>query len=127
MGTNYYLETPACPHCGRGDRPLHIGKSSGGWCFGLHVIPEQGLSSLEDWRARWGAEGTTIRDEYGQEVTAAEMERVITQRSWPHVPGGDTLRSIVRGPNNLMRAPVDGVLCIGHGPGTWDLIAGDFS
>ena len=37
MGTNYYLETDACDKCGRGDGPLHIGNSSAGWCFALHV------------------------------------------------------------------------------------------
>ena len=42
MGTNYYLHRPRtneCEHCGRADEapPLHIGKSSSGWCFSLHV------------------------------------------------------------------------------------------
>ena len=33
MGTNYYHVSSVCPHCGRGDEDLHIGKSSMGWAF----------------------------------------------------------------------------------------------
>lgn len=32
MGTNYYLETYTCPHCGL-NQEYHIGKSSAGWRF----------------------------------------------------------------------------------------------
>ena len=54
MGTNYYLHEPPtnkCEHCGRQDEkePLHIGKSSVGWVFALHIIPEMGIEDLEDW------------------------------------------------------------------------------
>lgn len=50
MGTNYYLHTkPDCECCGRGFEPLHIGKSSGGWCFSLHVMPEDNINTLDDW------------------------------------------------------------------------------
>ena len=43
MGTNYYFEdsSEVCECCGRGAESLHIGKSSGGWCFSLHVMPER--------------------------------------------------------------------------------------
>lgn len=52
MGTNYYAEyQPPCPTCGRQDPPLHIGKSSAGWCFSLHVIPELGLNDWPEWEA----------------------------------------------------------------------------
>ena len=39
MGTNYDAIEPRCPHCNREGRRWHIGKSSGGWAFGVHVIP----------------------------------------------------------------------------------------
>jgi len=52
MGTNYYLvknERPPCPCCERTyvQERLHIGKSSGGWCFALHVIPEMGMLLID--------------------------------------------------------------------------------
>lgn len=38
MGTNYYLHSQdPCEHCGRSYPELHIGKSSAGWVFALHV------------------------------------------------------------------------------------------
>lgn len=135
MGTNYY-------HHKMGQHPVHIGKSSGGWCFALHVIPEKDLNSLDDWKQRWGSR-PAIRDEYGDKVTKAEMLRIITERShqrrmedvnWEedfmnHY--NDLNHFLDRnhaelGPNNLLRHRV-GPYCAGHGEGTWDLIEGDFS
>lgn len=113
MGTNYYLhEKPACECCGREYEALHIGKSSGGWCFSLHVIPEVGINSLDDWRARWSAPGVHIQDEYGSRIEAAEMEAIITERSSPY---------------GLRRHGVDDRHCVGQGEGTWDYITGEFS
>lgn len=80
MGTNYYLHENICSHCGRGDEPLHIGKSSAGWCFALHVIPERGLNSLEDWEKKF--EKGTILNEYGNPTSPEEMLRIITERDW---------------------------------------------
>ena len=83
MGTNYYLhEKPSCDECGRPYDALHIGKSSGGWCFSLHVIPDEGLNSLDDWRERWSRPGRHIASEYGDDVPIAEMEDIICNRSW---------------------------------------------
>lgn len=85
MGTNYYYETVGsqpCPTCGRGSdsEKLHIGKSSAGWAFSLHIIPYKDIRSLDDWQKLW-AQGGQIRDEYGESVTVEEMLRTITQRS----------------------------------------------
>lgn len=129
MGTNYYLRENACGHCGRSDDQLHIGKSSAGWCFSLHVIPEEGLNSLDDWRIRW-TKGR-IFDEYGTEVSPDDLIERITERG-SLVPSNWTERdyemnSAVPGPNNLARHLIDGRHCVGHGEGTWDLIAGEFS
>jgi len=112
MGTNYYLhQKPDCKCCGRPFEPLHIGKSSGGWCFALHVMPEDGINTLDDWRVLWSAPGAFIRDEYGEKVSIADMERLITKREWR---GGPVKRH-------------DDQYCVGHGEGTWDYITGEFS
>lgn len=136
MGTNYYIESePDCPTCGRPFEQMHIGKSSAGWCFSLHVIPELGLNGLEDWKKYW--KGKTIRNEYGGEITEEQMVSIITERSWPDRKSSDSFKPyytsmleknhVVEGPNGLLRHKIDGVHCIGHGEGTWDLITGEFS
>lgn len=152
MGTNYYFRRPLtnhCEHCGRSDPPekLHIGKSSGGWCFSLHVHPERDICSLADWEVLWPS--GTIVNEYGDELSPGEMLQVITGRfcdkewdsDWwaPRVFAGVTLPGCVdeadfhrcnhseRGPNGLLRHRIDGQHCVGHGPGTYDYIVGDFS
>ncbi len=147
MGTNYYFRKPLtnyCEHCGRSDptEELHIGKSSGGWCFSLHTYPEQGIHTLEDWEAIWP--NGTILDEYGDELTKWEMLALITERSsskackawdsrWASNSGYFSEEAFhrsnhsERGPNGLLRHRIDGSHCIGHGPGTYDYIVGDFS
>lgn len=140
MGTNYYLHENACPHCGRGDEPLHIGKSSAGWVFALHVDQWQEIDSLEDWEARWARPGSVIKDEYGDVVSAEDMRRTITQRKWGKpigeghpVPLGyrswqDFFASnhAEPGPNNLLRGRIS-AHCTAHGDGTWDIHPGEFS
>ena len=144
MGTNYYLHPQAdCPCCKRPFEPLHIGKSSYGWCFSLHVIPEEGISTLDDWRQRWQQPGVIIRDEYGVTSTPEQMEARITERDhssnlnwqgcwWPsnHYSSEAHFHQMnhsERGPNFLLRHRIDGRHCVGHGPGTYDYIAGEFS
>lgn len=132
MGTNYYLHRNVCGACGRGDTPLHIGKSSVGWCFSLHVQDE--IQSLEDWKAIW-AEGV-IKNEYGDVVPPEEMLEIITVRGFerPAYPNEfyasseefNRKNNAVDGPNGLRRHRV-GPHCVGHGEGTWDLIPGEFS
>ncbi len=140
MGTNYYLhQKPDCECCGRPFEPLHIGKSSGGWCFSLHVIPEDGINTLDDWRNLWSQPGAYIRNEYGERVSIADMELPITARlrakDWddPRWWNGYTSEEDFhsrnhseRGPNGLLRHRI-GRYCIAHGAGTWDYIRGAFS
>ena len=64
MGTNYYLRLKVCPHCAKPEKTIHIGKSSVGWCFGLHVIPEDGIHDLDDFRKLWSDDTAQIFDEY---------------------------------------------------------------
>lgn len=116
MGTNYYFhEKPACPTCGHAPAPLHIGKSSGGWNFGLHVIPERGLNELSDWIRLWvKAPKGIIKNEYGEDIDIEDMIELIIDR---------------HGSNGPLRAhEPDGSFCLGKGrDGTYDLILGYFS
>lgn len=117
MGTNYYLyRKPDCECCGRNDPPLHIGKSSGGWVFSLHVIPEEGINTLSDWAREFSSASAVIKDECDSLISAEEMLDIIKNRS----PFG-----IDRKP--LRRHEIDGRWCIGHGEGTWDYMPGEFS
>lgn len=133
MGTNYYLyDEPPCKECGRPYEPKHIGKSSAGWCFSLHVIPEEGINDLNDWQKLWGQEGVVIEDEYGRIVSVHEMQSEIRARGISDTPSHEGKRwlaenSAENGPNGLVRHRIDGKHCIGHGNGTWDLIIGEFS
>jgi hypothetical protein len=139
MGTNYYLHYPDCSHCGRGDEPIHIGKSSAGWCFQLRLHPNLGIDNLEEWGYRWTR--GIIRDEYGSTLSPADMLSVITQRgrfeNWDSGWRQGTLSGYTneadfharnyseRGPCGLLRTRIS-ERCIAHGSGTWDCIVGEF-
>ncbi len=135
MGTNYYLHADTCNACGRSDAPRHIGKSSGGWCFALHVYPEDGIHDLSDWLKLIDAPHATIYDEYGGPVTPEQMRDAITKRegvrrskpfgyeSWKQLHEQNYSEP---GPKELLRHKV-GKYCLKHGEGTWDCITGEFS
>lgn len=127
MGTNYYLETKCCPACKRPEERLHIGKSSAGWCFSLHVTDT--VKSLDDWRVLLAKPDAVIVDEYGETHSADDMLERITGRfghakSWAAFDYA--ANHAEPGPNNLARHKIDGRHCVGHGKGTWDLITGEF-
>lgn len=141
MGTNYYWSNAGeCPHCGNPtDIDKHIGKSSMGWCFSLHVYPTEGINDLRDWQERWSEDH--IHDEYGRKIDIDEMMRIITARvgkritketknivPYPYMSWDDFHRAngSQEGPNGLLRHKI-GKYCIGHGAGTYDYITGDFS
>lgn len=139
MGTNFYLyEKPKCEHCGQHtSEPKHIGKSSAGWCFSLHVIPEEGIHDLPDWERRWSQPGAWIEDEYGARLTPQEMYARIAERrrdrDWEDCPSGyrsweefHRRNYSEKGPNGLLRHKLD-EHCLKHGAGTWDCIPGEFS
>lgn len=131
MGTNYYwYQGPPCPHCERNDKPLHIGKSSAGWCFALHIYPEDGINTYEDWRSKFNVVGSYIEDEYGKTVSVSEMLDIIIDRCSGSRNFSDmwlVMNHACTGPNNLVRSIVDGSHCVGHGKGTWDYFIGEFS
>jgi len=130
MGTNYYLhEKPPCQTCGHADEPLHIGKSSAGWCFSLHVDPESGIKDLPDWESRWSMAGAVITTEYDEIVSVDEMRAIILARTWTGGTEWDedylAQNDAARGPLGLLRARI-GSHCLGHGSGAYDLIPGEF-
>lgn len=129
MGTNYYIEAkPPCECCGRPFEQQHIGKSSVGWCFTLHV---DGIHrDLPDWIAEWSKQGSIIVDEYGSAIPPDEMLETITTRARESRPMSKTemdRNQAIAGPNGLLRLRIDGQHCIGHGSGTWDMCPGEFS
>ena len=137
MGTNYYYNPKVCKECGHIDEGIHIGKSSAGWCFALHVAPEGGwdtkdipIANLEDWKKLFYSDDAKIEDEYGDLITPDEMMSVITKRSWDskeeHKLSYLVLNEAEVGPNGLLRM-MEGERCVGHGDGTWDLVIGEFS
>lgn len=129
MGTNYYAKINACPCCGHTEEGVHIGKSSGGWCFALHVAPEYGLTDWDKWQEFLTKPNVTIEDEYHTSISLRELKEVVENRSWGYCRGDweYEVNHAELGPNNLVRCKVDGRHCVGQGEGTWDLIAGEFS
>lgn len=145
MGTNYYAEvekTSTCECCGahKNVTELHVGKSSAGWCFSMHVHPEHGINNFNDWVVI--LKNATIRDEYHDSISFDRMIDIITKReghrsfdNWSYdsriFPYRDeqdfhNRNQSERGPNNLLRHRI-GDFCVGHGEGTYDYIARDFS
>lgn len=123
MGTNFYLHRPSqtrCSTCGHDpfDSSLHIGKSSYGWCFALHVIPEENINCLEDWKRELSKEGCEIYNEYEEKLSMEELLKIITNR-------GDGLYT--QKGNIPIRHQIDGTHCVAHGEGTYDYIKGEFS
>lgn len=137
MGKNYYVALqPPCECCGRPYEEKHIGKSSAGWCFSLRVYPDEGINTLQDWQKFW--EGKTIKNEYGDVVSEAEMLDAITNRSssndWSKTPymysswsDFHNQNHSQQGDKGLLRHRVDNRFCIGHGEGTYDYLIGEFS
>ena len=117
MGCNFYWipQDKVCPTCGHNpsDR-LHIGKSSYGWVFALHIIPEKGINTLYDWIRRMLEPESEIRDEYGHPHTVENMLGIIMARGDYMAGGGELKRA---SPSHFSVA----------GEGTWDYDTGDFS
>ena len=112
MGTNYYLNPEVCPTCGHTKEGKHIGKSSAGWAFALHVYPDEEIHTLDDWRLLWNEPGARIVNEYEEPISVETMERIIVDRVWN---------------GQMSRSKIDGTHCIGHGPGSWDYIVNELS
>ena len=142
MGTNYYsvrrgfdYESAESFWDLRGTEDcIHIGKSSMGWCFSLHVVPELGINNIEDWIRMFIEPDRIIINEYQEIIPFDKMMGVITNRSRtgpsPRDPNFMENNRAEPGPNGLVRHRIeffeDGG-CVGHGEGTYDYISGDFS
>jgi len=113
MGTNYYaITTERCPNClhPTGEpSSLHIGKSSLGWVFALHIHPEEGIKTLGDWVDYITYNDARIEDEYGRTLDLRELlNRIVKQQA-------------------TWEATLFRQAGATHGPGPWDMLTGDFS
>jgi len=134
MGANYYLYAPACSHCGHAKEPLHLGKSSTGWCFGLHVYPEQDLVDWQDIWARIIAVeelGGFIQNENGETIDSGLFFTIVWDRGRkePHSLQWLKGNHAIPGPYGLARHIVDGNHCIGNAglDAPIDYFVGEFS
>ena len=138
MGINYYFNREVCESCGRAEEVLHIGKSSAGWCFSLHVDEFAGINSLDDWLELFKEPNSVIENEDGEVLSNSEMQNIIccrkSEETFDKVPYGyKSWEEFHRsnhsepGPNGLLRHKIDSGFCVGHGSGTWDLLPGEFS
>jgi hypothetical protein len=136
MGTNYFLHSEQCPHCGIEQKDtMHLGKSSAGWCFSLHVYPDL---DLIDWHDMWSyisfcveEQGHEIKDEYGEAILPEVFFAIVWDRHAKQLHDAEWLRMnhAQPGPFGLARHLVDGQHCIGHA-GQYapiDYIVGEFS
>jgi hypothetical protein len=136
MGTNYFLHSEQCPHCGIEQKDkMHLGKSSAGWCFGLHVYPDL---DLIDWHDMWSyisfcveEQGHEIKDECGETILPEIFFAIVWDRhaKQPHDAEWLRINHAQPGPFDLARHLVDGQHCIGNaGPyAPIDYIVGEFS
>ena len=124
MGTNYF----AIVNLGGPRAKLHIGKSSIGWCFALHVT--DGITSLADWQRVWAQAFITIEDEYGAPIDADAMLEIIEDRSFEWGRERDAAwyadNHATRGPNGLARQTYNATMPPDPAD-TYTLISGDFS
>ena len=148
MGTNYYAQLDVCESCGHPAHQLHIGKSSMGWCFSLHMHPECGLETWDNWVSF--LKGKRIVDEYGSKISRRQFMEIVTKRrgnvgkgpppfkfpvlsrsensryqSWDEF-AAETHGFIDHEFNLLRHVPCAGHV-VGHGPGPYDYLVGDFS
>lgn len=108
---------------------IHLGKSSGGWCFGLHVYPERGINTLDDWDRLLQRPGSGVFDELHRLITRKKLLVEITERWTEPVDRGEKFyrdQYAEPGPNGMLRHKIIEGRCIGHGPGTWDYLIGNF-
>lgn len=130
MSTNYYWHEKSnpCDKCGHDEaKILHIGKSSIGWVFMLHVDSEEGLHTIQDWFDRWKEFGSRILSEYGTLTSIEKMTNIILDRENISSQWGK-MKMLANhaeyGPNGLYRGTRN---TIPKGNASYDLVEGEFS
>src|SRR5215472_706905 len=137
MGTNYFCKTDRYELTGfpqtvePGESAiLHIGKSSAGWTFALHAIPELELYDLEDWLKLWQGGAWLIYDDAGAAYSVQGVVNVILARFGKFPVGRTPLwyreNAALPGPHGLARRLI-GSFCVRHGEGAYDVCVGEFS
>ena len=138
MGTNYYLKTKEILNDRFArvlniNRPVidesHIGKSSCGWCFAVHVIPNSKFNTWNNWKKYIRKnKKLVIYDEYNRILTFKELINIVENRHSNTTRPDAFLHfnHATIGPNNMLRHEL-GLNCISHGSGTWDHLVGEFS
>lgn len=142
MGINYYVkspENPKCECCGHQEpsEDKHIGKSSYGWNFALHVYPEEGINDLDDWIPI--LKDSEIVDESDCSISFEQLMDTITKRKRTSEANpwnkNDNItktykelitNDIILTEKGLARMKLSS-FCIKHGQGTWDCFIGSFS
>lgn len=128
MSTNFYFRDSEAIASGNPwvVEGFHIGKSSVGWAFQLHVfeVCREGrvvlsIQSLDDWylfieKCQMESARYQIFDEYGVKYSLEDLLRVIQNR-------------IMLNGAAVRHSDIDGLHCVGRGDGTWDLVKGEFS
>ena len=108
----------------------HIGKSSYGWVFSLHVDHDRGIYDLDDMLPMLTDSKRIIVDEDGKEISLVKLMLTIMGRSMDKLPTelpSYYSRNAILGEKNLLRSELGHNHCVKHGAGTWDCIIGDFS
>lgn len=130
MGTNYYVhKEPDLLDKLQGAQPtiLHLGKSSGGWCFAMHVQPELGLRDFVSWMRYLRKGKVTIYDEYDCVVSFDEMVHIISKRSFPRNQKIAEIEPECYHPGGCRRHGEDSYGRVKQGVGTYDYFNMDFS
>jgi hypothetical protein len=125
MGVNYYIRPIGEKESDANERRIHIGKSSAGWCFALHVHPKLRIFTLQDWESLF--DNHEIINDYDVIISKDEMLKIIRDRKFHLERNLDQeflkINHAIAGPNGLLRSNDDRVLY--QGEGTWDCIIGD--
>jgi len=84
MGTNYDLQFHFCLKCKRKDE-IHLGKSSGGWVFGLQYNDGKYYKNWEEMKEFLAKTEGQIIDEYGDKISLDDFIKLVeSKQKEPH-------------------------------------------
>jgi hypothetical protein len=122
VSTEFYW-VPVVDFTGRLIKPISLGVSSNGWCFALHVYPERGLNTLDDWLLLLNRPGSGVFDERHTLNRLSDVLMCIRDRWTEPIDRGEKFyrdQYAEPGPCGMLRHKVMPGHCVGHGEGTWD-------